>query len=182
MKTHNNEIQTATGGLIKLKKPRPQDINIQDIALALSRICRFGGHLRADLDHYSVAQHSMLVADHCSPRNKAVALLHDAAEAYLGDVISPLKKLLLGYKMLEHNFNRAIGERFNLGNALNELPDEVKHNDLRALATERRDLMINSPELAERWVITAEPLEEIFFLKNQKEACNLFLRYAEKVL
>ncbi|RYF85792.1 MAG: hypothetical protein EOO03_12755, partial [Chitinophagaceae bacterium] len=82
---------TASGLAIDLNNIHSRDININDIATALSRIPRFGGHTCA---FYSVAQHSVLVAALAPDYLKKEALLHDAAEAYLGDVIKPLKHIL----------------------------------------------------------------------------------------
>jgi len=69
---------------------------------------------------------------------KLIGLLHDAAEAYIGDVVQPLKVLLPDYQVIESNFNQAIGLRFNVN--LDHL-EEVKAADLIALATEKRDLL-----------------------------------------
>lgn len=76
---------------------RPEDVRIDDIAISLSHICRFGGHVRF---HYSVAQHCVYACDHvieyeteglAEPVVRLHALLHDAAEAYIGDQVSPNK-------------------------------------------------------------------------------------------
>jgi len=82
---------TNSGLLVNLHKPTEDMICIEDIASALSKICRFGGHSSA---FYSVAQHSVIVMALGSPYLCREALLHDAAEAYLGDVIKPLKNIL----------------------------------------------------------------------------------------
>src|SRR5579872_2947230 len=89
----NNQpwIQTASGLEFPLFEPRLDAINIEDIAHGLSMICRFTGQCAR---FYSVAEHSVHVS-HLVPREDAAwGLLHDAAEAYLGDVASPLKKHL----------------------------------------------------------------------------------------
>ena len=81
-------VRVVGGGLVDVLTPEPNSIHIADIAHALSMICRYGGHVR---EYYSVAQHSCLVAQLLAPRLRIYGLLHDAAEAYLGDVVSPLK-------------------------------------------------------------------------------------------
>lgn len=84
----NNWIMTHTGKKFRPFSPRIEDIDIEDIAHALSNLCRFNGHTSK---FYSVAEHSILVSELCPDELKLKGLLHDAAEAYLGDVPSPLK-------------------------------------------------------------------------------------------
>jgi len=137
---------TASGRTIYLTDPRPGDFAIEDIAHGLSRVCRFGGHVTCGF--YSVAQHSVfvsrLVEEALSGKPDLArdvakrGLLHDAAEAYLGDVISPLKKLLGGYDVIEARFLEAIFVRFQVKH--HQHADRfVKIADRIALTTERRD-------------------------------------------
>lgn len=85
-------LQTHSGIAFDLLEPRAEDVRLDDIALALSRINRFAGHTH--MAGYNVAQHSYLVMDlmpqHCSPHLKLAALLHDAHEAYTGDITTPV--------------------------------------------------------------------------------------------
>lgn len=121
----------ASGLLINLKQPTVEMICIDDIASALSKICRFGGHSN---DFYSVAQHSVLVAKLAPEYLCREALLHDAAEAYLGDVIKPLKNLIgSAYEDIEHRFMVAICKKFNL--SVDNLY-EIKKYDKQALSLE----------------------------------------------
>lgn len=90
-------ITTYTGGTFDYSKFGPEDIDIRDIAHSLSHLCRFAGHVNI---FYSVAQHCLLVSEKIpgGPEVKLAALLHDAAEAYVNDLPSPLKTwLLLSY-------------------------------------------------------------------------------------
>lgn len=134
---------TFTGVEIFPLTPRVGDIRITDIAHALGNACRFSGHTR---DFYSVAQHSVVVADLCvelgAPELEAVALLHDATEAYLVDVPSPIKQSMHEYKAAEARLLGVIFEAFGLDPQLaGELPTVVKAADRRALEIEQVNLM-----------------------------------------
>ena len=137
---------TFTGKAFYPRDPRPEDFCIEDIAHGLSFVCRFGGQCTY---FYSVAQHSMLVATLVQRAGGTLdemrwALLHDAPEAYLGDVVWPLKQApeMAGYKTLEHEAERAMAEAFGLSWPM---PGIVKHFDLVLLATEKRDIMNRRP-------------------------------------
>ena len=131
---HANKVgvfNAASGLLINLNEPTEAMICIEDIASALSKICRFGGHSNA---FYSVAQHSCLVAALAPDHLCREALLHDAAEAYLGDVIKPLKnKLGTLYENYEYEFMKVIIRKFKLN--FDNLLD-IKEFDKQALEIE----------------------------------------------
>jgi len=124
--------------------PRADEVHISDIAHHLSNLCRFTG---GTASFYSVAQHSVhvhdMLLDEYGPAIAAWGLLHDASEAYLGDVARPTKYALEGfgdaYRVVEARLMRVIAERFNLVPATE--PSVVKVADDRMLATELRDLM-----------------------------------------
>lgn len=123
--------------------PRPEEIHIEDIGHALSNICRFGGHCR---QFYSVAQHSCRVADFFLPDRPELAmwgLLHDAPEAYLGDMVRPLKHWSgdWGDRFVEAEgrLMEAVVRRFKLTPV--EIPSAIKEVDDVMLLTEVRDLM-----------------------------------------
>lgn len=129
------DIMLVTGRYFDFMVPEQCDFDIVDIAHALANLCRFTGHTRR---FYSVAQHSIL-ASHCVPRSLAKeALLHDAPEAFIGDVSRPLKQLLPQYKEIERRVEAVVRLKFQLPE--HESP-MVKHADLVMLATEKRDLM-----------------------------------------
>jgi len=130
-------IQLWSGGYISLRYPSPEDVNIFDIAAALSKLNRYTGHTR---EFYSVAQHSVLCSTYAPAHLKMQALLHDAAEAYLGDVSSPLKSLLPDYRVIEAQMEKVIAVRFGFPYKGND-HEIVKQLDMTALATEVRDLM-----------------------------------------
>lgn len=136
-------LQTYTGRAFYPLDPRPEDVDVEDICHALAHQCRFAGHSKR---FYSVAEHTLRVAD-MSPRSLTrVALLHDAAEAYTIDLPRPLKMAQGAewYRDAEKRVTRAIGEHF--GVELDPLPPEVKHADAVLLATEKRDLMGPAPQ------------------------------------
>jgi hypothetical protein len=135
-------IITASGKRFYPLDPRPEDISLDDIATALSKLCRWGGHLNID-GIFSVAQHCVLVALNCPHRFRAQALLHDAHEAYLVDVPRPIKRYLVNYEIFAARLDACIGDRFCV--ELCDLPREVDEADDRGLATERRDLLVPWP-------------------------------------
>lgn len=104
-----------SGHPISLLAPKHEHISILDIAHALSNICRYSGHCQ----FYSVAEHSILVARAlqnagCDKTVVQQGLMHDAAEAYLGDVTSPLKSKLHNYRKIESKLRKTIFRRFNI--------------------------------------------------------------------
>lgn len=104
-------IRTASGRRIDLERLRGEDIDIHDIARGLSHCCRFAGQLP---HFYSVAQHSVLVSQLVDPRVRLAALLHDASEAYMGDLSRNLKHhpLLQGYCEIEHDVQTTIESQY----------------------------------------------------------------------
>ncbi|MCW5954402.1 MAG: hypothetical protein KIT69_19295, partial [Propionibacteriaceae bacterium] len=119
------------GGRFWPLDPRPEEVVPEDIAHALSLICRYGGHATR---FYSVAEHCVLLS-YAVPQEHALwALLHDAAEAYIGDMVRPLKRSMPNYRIIELRILAAIAERFNLSGPI---PDEVIDADNRILRTER---------------------------------------------
>lgn len=122
---------TATGGAFYPLDPRPEEIHIEDIAAALSKLCRYGGHTKR---FYSVAEHCVLLANAAPDGMHLSALLHDASEAYLSDVIRPIKAHLTNYKTIETELERAIARRFTLPFPL---PAEVKALDEAIIADEK---------------------------------------------
>lgn len=125
-------IQTYQGHALDYENPQADQIDILDIAHALSQVCRFSGQARF---FYSVAQHSVLVAENCSRGYAFAGLMHDATEAYLGDIPGPAKFLCPDYEKLEQKIYAVIAERFNLAAYI---PNAVKDVDVRMLQTERQ--------------------------------------------
>jgi len=128
--------------------PRADEVRIEDIAAALSKLCRYGGQC---LRFYSVAEHCVHVANYAPPELKLVALLHDASEAYLSDVIRPIKSHLTNYLEIEAGLERVIAKRF--GTAC-PMAAEVERLDTAILADERDQTMAPPPV---PWPQTTEP-------------------------
>lgn len=130
-------IATYTGVQYFPCDPRPEDVCVEDIAHALSNLCRFAGHVRS---FYSVAQHSVLVAEQVSADLRLSALMHDAAEAYVVDVPRPLKHAhaMEPYRSFEAANMRVICEALGLPY---EEAKEIKTADRRMLITEAEQLL-----------------------------------------
>ncbi len=131
-----NSIRTVSGIYMNIFEPTIDMINIEDIAHSLSMQCRFAGHLPT---FYSVAQHSCLTSDLVTPTHKLAALLHDASEAYLLDIPSPIKAHLTNYKTLEDNLMNLIAEKFDFAYPLNSL---IKDADKEMLHYEWDNIML----------------------------------------
>ena len=123
-------LQTRSGDFLDFRNPDPNTIHIEDIAHALALTCRYNGHTPYP---YSVAQHCVLASRMAPPGLELEALLHDAQEAYVGDMPSPLKKMLPGYQVVEDMVERVIRKKYGLPT---EFTPAVKEIDTRLLATE----------------------------------------------
>ena len=174
-------LQTVSGRWVNPFDPDPAQFDAGDIARALANQCRFGGHSRV---FYSVAQHCVIVSRVVEERGGDVedvfaALMHDASEAYLGDMPHPLKhrsELGAAFRDAEARLEAAIRDRFEIK------PDvpEVKRVDRALLATERRAFSAEAwhwPELED-----VEPLDlELTAWLPDKAADEFARRYAELV-
>jgi len=124
------KITTYTGRTIDVRNPDPEQIYIHDIAVGLANQCRFAGHVTKWI---SVARHSLNVCELVQdPNLKLAALLHDASEAYLLDMPSPIKALLPHYKALEENMMRVIAKKYGFEYPLHPLVKMADRNALEA--------------------------------------------------
>lgn len=130
-----------SGRIVDIHYPRAEDILIEDIAHHLARINRFNGGTKQP---YSVAQHSVYVSQLCCESWALEGLMHDATEAYLGDVSSPLKELLPDYRRIERQWWNAIAAKYGLPA---ELPFDVHVADHQAYVAERLELIDHPFEL-----------------------------------
>ena len=130
-----NYVETSSGTNFRFMDPPASDIHIADIAHALSLQVRFAGHIRK---FYSVAEHSLNVARLVPNEHKLQALLHDASEAYLTDIPSPIKALLPDYLDMEHKVQTAICNKFGVGYPFD---DTVHHADVACLIREAQEML-----------------------------------------
>lgn len=166
-------IMLASGLQFDLLSPHTSPFDINDVAHGLSNTCRFTGQCRT---FYSVAQHSLIVSLIVPPEHALEGLMHDGAEAFIGDVAKPLKNLLPDYKRIEDSVEAAVFERFGLPR---KLPACVKHGDMIALHTEQRDFM-GAPGHAWTFDPRYPPLPQKIIPMTPEHAKRAFLqRYAE---
>lgn len=134
--TYDGLANANSGTLINYRTPVESMVRLEDIGVALSNICRFGGQIHT---FYSVAQHTLLVWFLAPDHLKEAALLHDAAEAYVGDVIKPFKNLLGDrYESYENKFQAVIFKKYGVDVALlkelkefDNLATEIEFNYFR---------------------------------------------------
>ena len=159
-------IQTYSGDLFNPLAADGEDcgpIHLFDIAHALSNLCRFNGHVKR---FYSVGEHSLYVSTlldtpkYSNSRElQRWGLMHDAAEAYLGDMVRPIKQKMPEFKAIEDRLLRRIAERFDL---MWPIPPEVFDADDIMLATEFRDLKHSMPKTPLRMSPVSERIPEHF--------------------
>lgn len=160
-------IQTFTGIAFWPLDPRPEEVDIRDIAHALSMQCRYGGHSKY---FYSVAEHCVTLSNLVPHEHAFSALMHDAAEAYLVDVPRPIKSFLGGYREIEKQIEAVIMPKFGLPHPI---PEIVMEYDTRMLAHERDQLMATPPL---EWHPIGEPLPGRVFGFSPEAAETRFMR------
>lgn len=178
-------MQLAGGRTFDLLEPRATDVHIDDIASALSKLCRYTGHGDG---FYSVAEHSVLCSFAAPEGLELEALLHDAHEAYVGDLSRPMKRALgamaqivrpgevalpSDYSLIERCVDAAVRERFGLQP---HMPREVHELDTRITQDERAVLFPDS--CATRWSgggVPREPLGVRLHLWEPRQARLVFL-------
>lgn len=156
--------------------PHVDEIDIHDIAHALSMQCRFTGHVHR---FYSVAEHSIRVSWKSDPKDQLWGLLHDAAEAYLIDLARPVKHQpgMAAYRDAEHKIMLAVRERFGLEG---EQPVSVTLADHRMLITESHQLMNRHPDWFVNWPKLGEPYSDVRIAAwSPRNAERLFLNQFE---
>ena len=168
-----SSISTLSGRFFDLLKPEDYAYDIEEIAEALSNLCRYTGHVSK---FYSVAEHSVLVSRIVPEPLALCGLLHDASEAFVGDVSSPLKKLLPDYRAIEDGIQGAIAKHFGIPFPF---PHEIHEGDKRMYWRERIDIApgprdkLWHQDLAATRKVQASGMTPVhakrFFLKRYKE-------------
>ena len=143
-----NTIKVRAGHYVDLLDPDPSTLEIESIASSLSKICRYGGHCKY---FYSVAEHCVMCCklareDEQSQDFIRALLLHDASEAYLGDMVKPLKVALRDYQGVEANFEKIVSKAFNVD--LLGHHQTIKKYDLELLKIEKESLF---DDIQEEW-------------------------------
>lgn len=133
---NGNSIPTVSGRWMDLVSPRPEDVDSLDIAAGLSKLCRYGGQCAF---FYSVAEHSVKALrlaqrDGVNMACQRAVLLHDAPEAYIGDVVKPLKNLLTDYRHVEYRIGVAVQQHFGI--CFDDHHREIKRYDRMMLRSE----------------------------------------------
>lgn len=162
--THSS-IRTVSGLYIDVLNPDPDSIIIEDIAHALSMQCRWGGQIK---QFFSIAQHCVEAVSLVKRYDRFAMLMHDASEAYLCDIPSPIKKHLTNYKEIEHNLMQVIATKFNFEYPLN---DKIHLADRQMLEAEWYQLVLNKEVTGTMYKLNPLP---------QKESYNLFMKEFEK--
>lgn len=165
-----NKITTITGLKFDLCNPTAADVRLRDVAWSLSMLCRFTGHV---LKFYSVAQHSVILSRLVAPELALKALIHDGAEAYIGDD-NRKKKSYFGriYANFEAKIEAAVAERFGVSRPL---LDKIKDYDDRLLVTEHAQLGTGSLEWDDPTVLPPPPFEFVIEPMGHVEAFEAFL-------
>jgi len=138
------KIRTYTGLIVDLMRPTADMICVEDISMGLANVCRFGGQIGK---HYSVALHSLLVMQLAQPELSRYAIIHDASEAYLGDVVKPLKHIIgEKYALIEDRWMHEICAKYGL--CFSHL-EAIKRYDGQALQMEHKYLQLGDRESKE---------------------------------
>lgn len=132
-------MQTYTGKQFWPLDPRPEEIHILDIAHSLSTICRYGGHTQK---FYSVAEHCVLMSYVVPEEDRLWALLHDATEAYVGDMVRPLKIDMPEFREAEDRIMDCIVEKYELTSLT--MPASVHDADARIILNEKEAVMLTT--------------------------------------
>lgn len=170
-------MMTWSGKKMYPKNPTPDTVIIEDIARSLSMMNRFCGHTKFP---YSVARHSINCASIAPDGFKLEALLHDATEAYLSDIVMPAKRSLPEYEIMENDiYKHAIAPKFGLNDRIS---DEVKYVDKVMCVTEAYHLLQDYSWIYDDYwpkMNNDITIMERHWKVDMKEFLNAFYQYSE---
>lgn len=177
----NNTIKLRSGSYFDFLDPQPDQFTLDDIAGALSKICRFGGQID---QFYSVAEHSVhcaLVAfgDELSIEACQAVMMHDAAEAFTGDMVKPLKVMMPDFKVVEQRVERAIERKFGID--LRAHTDVIREIDHGMLIAERHRLFESPDNVTWTGEDQARKLRVSFNLWSPADAEIAFIALAREL-
>ena len=167
-------ILLSSGQYFNFERPDECEFDIEDIACGLANTCRFGGQCP---EFYSVAEHSVYVSMLVPEELRWFGLMHDAAEAFIGDMPKPLKEMLPDYKAVEARVEAAVADRFGLPH---KMPPEIKRADIIMLRTEQQQLMRNHDTW--HWTFGFEPAELTIQRLSPADAKVFFLNAVRTIL
>ncbi len=172
-------IQVFSGGKLYPFDPRPEEIHIEDIAHALSRVNRYTGHTKGEFG-LSVAQHSVMVSETCDEEDALAGLLHDASDMAFNDIARPVKYMPI-YSVIraeETRFQDAVYARFGLKPGK---PHSVHIADNNVLAAEVRDLMTPNVEIWGKWLDELKPIPITIIPMPPRAAELLFMQRFDRL-
>lgn len=172
-KQTKSSILLVNGDFFDFENPRGHEYDIKSIAHALSNLCRYTGHSKR---FYSVAEHCVIVSRLVPEKYAFEGLMHDASEAYCGDVASPLKRLLPGYRKIEDGVQEAIAMYFGLSYPF---PEEVHAADKLAYVTERVSISNTGRDIL--WYTDIQPANLEIKGLAPNSAYKLFMERYEEV-
>lgn len=169
-------ISTYTNKHFHFMSPSEDEVCIEDIAQALSNLCRFSGHVK---EFYSVAEHSIILADYVMDKYgnadmALTALLHDASEAYIVDVPRPIKPYLTNYQDIEGGISKVINNVFKV----HPMCDVIKDLDHNIVCDEAKVLFKSVPD----WVQYYKEVGVTLRMYTPEEAREAFMSKFEELI
>ena len=170
-------IELLNGQMFSFVEPDETEISIEELAHVLSNICRFAGHVNR---FYSVAQHALNVSLIVDPVHAKTALMHDTAEGFTNDIVTPLKSLVPTFREIENRIEASMAVRFGFDFPL---PEQVKWADLAMLKIEKDELKPSASCWGILEGVDVEPIRHLVRMEpmTPSEACEAFLQRWEEV-
>lgn len=170
-------IELLNGQMFDFFNPSATEISVEELAHVLSNVCRFAGHVRY---FYSVAQHAVNASLIVAEGHEKAALLHDTAEGFTNDIVTPLKVQVPLFKDIETVIESDMARRFDFQYPLSP---EVKLADLQMLKIEKDILKPSTSHWAILDGVEVDHLLDRVDMRpmTPTEACDAFLQRWEEV-